>query len=340
MTVGDAPRRIATFHPATLRVAPHRYATREPLGTPGGSRAFSADGHPQAPVAPRRSCAARTFFVAQSWAECITNMPGFNLRQAQHFPDHLLGCKLPSRSIRNFHLACREGDLVTRRRSVCDRRHVGECDRRRQRRAGAARNRVHDLARRQGPAMPQMVVHEVHRLEEVAVQRDIIRVVPWKLIETVEMVRIGDLVVVQRARRSVDYIVETKISTRGEIRRQDAVVASLHENRRNARELAGRKDLFDAFVDAIRLGLLQPGKGRPLDGVFAGRERTQAERAVEVLVWGRAAILFWSACRGVVDCEPHLDLLALTPRLLEALGACERPGNVSGVLVDVAWDLA
>jgi hypothetical protein len=28
--------------------------------------------------------------------------------------------------------------------------------------------------------------------------------------------------------------------------------------------------------------------------------------------------------------EPHLDLLALTPRLLEALGASERPGNVPG----------
>ena len=27
-----APRRIATFHHATLRVAPHRYATRKPLG--------------------------------------------------------------------------------------------------------------------------------------------------------------------------------------------------------------------------------------------------------------------------------------------------------------------
>jgi hypothetical protein len=85
ITVGnrDAPWRIATFHHATLRVAPHRYATREPLGAPGGSRAFSADGHPQAPVAPRRSCAARPFFVAQSWADCIANMPGFNLRQAQ-----------------------------------------------------------------------------------------------------------------------------------------------------------------------------------------------------------------------------------------------------------------
>src|SRR5258706_6022344 len=51
----------------------------------------------------------------------------------------------------------------------------------------------------------------------------------------------------------------------------------------------------------MRPGLLQTGKGRPCDGVFAGRERTQAERAVEILVWSRAAILFWSACRGVVD---------------------------------------
>src|ERR1700720_3870394 len=51
----------------------------------------------------------------------------------------------------------------------------------------------------------------------------------------------------------------------------------------------------------MRLGLLQTGKGRPCDGVFAGRERTQAERAVEILVWSRAAILFWSAPRGVVD---------------------------------------
>jgi hypothetical protein len=29
------------------------------------------------------STAPGTFFVAQSWADCITNMPGFNLRQAQ-----------------------------------------------------------------------------------------------------------------------------------------------------------------------------------------------------------------------------------------------------------------
>jgi hypothetical protein len=38
--------------------------------------------------------------------------------------------------------------------------------------------------------------------------------------------------------------------------------------------------------------------------------------------------------------EPHLDLLALTPRLLKALGAGERPRNVSGMLMDIARDLA
>src|SRR5260370_40103041 len=49
-----APRRIATFRHATLRVATHRYATLEPLGKPGGSCAFSADGPPQSRVTPRR----------------------------------------------------------------------------------------------------------------------------------------------------------------------------------------------------------------------------------------------------------------------------------------------
>ena len=39
-------------------------------------------------------------------------------------------------------------------------------------------------------------------------------------------------------------------------------------------------------------------------------------------------------------CEPHLDLLALTSRLLKIFGARERPGDVSGMLMDVARDLA
>src|ERR1700730_12154420 len=64
----DASRRIATFRHATLRVAPHRYATLEPLGKPGGSRAFSADGPPQAPVAPRRSCEAKYMRTDESAA--------------------------------------------------------------------------------------------------------------------------------------------------------------------------------------------------------------------------------------------------------------------------------
>jgi hypothetical protein len=38
--------------------------------------------------------------------------------------------------------------------------------------------------------------------------------------------------------------------------------------------------------------------------------------------------------------KPHLDLLAFMSRLIKALGAGERPGNVSGMFVDVARDLA
>jgi hypothetical protein len=52
------PWRIATLHHATLRVAPHRYATCEPPGHPSGSRAFSADGPSQAPLTPRQLCEA------------------------------------------------------------------------------------------------------------------------------------------------------------------------------------------------------------------------------------------------------------------------------------------
>ena len=38
--------------------------------------------------------------------------------------------------------------------------------------------------------------------------------------------------------------------------------------------------------------------------------------------------------------KPHLDLLALTSRRLEALGTGERPGDVPGVFMYVARDLA
>jgi hypothetical protein len=39
-------------------------------------------------------------------------------------------------------------------------------------------------------------------------------------------------------------------------------------------------------------------------------------------------------------CEPHLDFLALKSRLLKALGASERTGNVSGMFMDIARDFA
>jgi hypothetical protein len=48
-TAGNAARLGASQRSrhATQRVAPHRYATLEPPGKPGGSRAFAADGLPQ-----------------------------------------------------------------------------------------------------------------------------------------------------------------------------------------------------------------------------------------------------------------------------------------------------
>ena len=39
-------------------------------------------------------------------------------------------------------------------------------------------------------------------------------------------------------------------------------------------------------------------------------------------------------------CKPHLAFLAFTSRLFEALRANERPGHVSGALMDVARDFA
>src|ERR1700736_3905868 len=47
------------------------------------------------------SSAPGTFFVAQSWADCITNMPGFNLRQAQQAPQHHNAVCCPQRARRN-----------------------------------------------------------------------------------------------------------------------------------------------------------------------------------------------------------------------------------------------
>src|SRR6266850_4206010 len=58
ITVGNAARLGASQRSTTRRCASHHIATQRASrwGHPGGSRAFSADGPPQAPVAPRRSC--------------------------------------------------------------------------------------------------------------------------------------------------------------------------------------------------------------------------------------------------------------------------------------------
>src|SRR5262245_8086144 len=155
-----------------------------------------------------------------------------------------------SRSIGDLYLPCRKCDLAAWRRSLRDRWDIVRRDRGQQRHARPAWNRVHDLAWRQGPTMPQMIVHQIHRLDEIAMKWDVVRAVAGKLVQGVEVVRICDLVVVQRAGRSLDYLVETKIGTRGEIRRQDAVVASGYENRRNAPQLSGREHLFHSVGDA------------------------------------------------------------------------------------------
>jgi hypothetical protein len=61
ITVGNAARVGASQRSTTRRCASHHIATQRASrwGHPGGSRAFSADGPPQAPVAPRRSCEAK-----------------------------------------------------------------------------------------------------------------------------------------------------------------------------------------------------------------------------------------------------------------------------------------
>ena len=54
VTAGNATRLGASQRSATLRVATHRYATLEPLGKPGGSRAFIAGGSATPAAASRR----------------------------------------------------------------------------------------------------------------------------------------------------------------------------------------------------------------------------------------------------------------------------------------------
>ena len=88
-----------------------------------------------------------------------------------------------------------------------DRRHVRRRDRRRGARRAAARHRAHHLRRRQRRAGRQVRVHEVHRLDEVVVQRHEARVVARQrrvVDERVEVLRVGDLDVGELARGALD----------------------------------------------------------------------------------------------------------------------------------------
>ena len=63
-------------------------------------------------------------------------------------------------------------------------------------------------------------------------------VVRRELVEAVEVLRVRHLVIMQRAQRALDHIVEPEIGARGEIRRQDAVVPPGHEDRGNLMQVA------------------------------------------------------------------------------------------------------
>src|ERR1043166_4185224 len=129
-----------------------------------------------------------------------------------------------------------------------------------------------------------MVVHQIHCLDEVAVERDEHGIIGGKLIEAVEVMRVRYFIVTQRAERAFDHVIETEIGARGEVRRKNAVVASGHEDGGRAMQVARRNDLLDALTDAARLACWRPGEWLSGDGVFAGRERAKARRAVGVLV--------------------------------------------------------
>src|SRR5262249_57868093 len=72
-------------------------------------------------------------------------------------------------SVRDIYRTASESDQRARGWRIRDRRHVGGGDRRR---PCPARRRVHHLARRQGAAVAHVVVHQVHGLDEIAVQRN------------------------------------------------------------------------------------------------------------------------------------------------------------------------
>src|SRR6266702_3257710 len=66
-------------------------------------------------------------------------------------------------------------------------------------------------------------------------------------------------------------------------------------------QTARRDDVLDPFVDAMRLASRRSAERRAGGGVPAGCERAQAERAIEILIRRRDAILLGTAGRRIVD---------------------------------------
>ena len=87
-------------------------------------------------------------------------------------------------------------------------------------------------------ASAKVIVHEIHCLNEVAMEGDEHRIIAWECVKRVEMMSICYFVVPQRAVRAFDHVVETKIRTRGEVRWQDAIIPAGYEDSGYAMQLA------------------------------------------------------------------------------------------------------
>jgi hypothetical protein len=132
-------------------------------------------------------------------------------------------------------------------------------------------------------------------------QRNEQRVIAGELIEAVEVLGIGHLVIMQRAERALNNVVQPEIGARREIQRQDRIVPPGNVDSGNPVQVAVGDDLFDAFFDLVRLTSRRGGERSAGCGVAPERKRAQAERAIEVLICrGQAVFLGRTRC-GIVD---------------------------------------
>jgi hypothetical protein len=107
ITVGNATRLGASQRCTTRRCASHHIATQR----------ANRWGHPAAPARLARTVTPSAFgsetvmcsahiLCRPILAECITNMPGFNLRQAQHTALQPSASELPPAEAASIHRTC------------------------------------------------------------------------------------------------------------------------------------------------------------------------------------------------------------------------------------------